>query len=54
MYHLLEYLKPAFTEQERVIWGLTLSLMEFDFKEIKILIELKVKRKTVKEYIDAG
>jgi len=41
-------LKPAFTEQERVIWGLTLSLMEYDYKEIKTLIELKAKRKTLK------
>ena len=38
MYHMFEFLKPAFTEQERIIWGLTLSLMEFDFKDIKILI----------------
>jgi hypothetical protein len=54
MHHLLGYLKSAFTEQERIIWGLTLSLMEFDFKEIKTLIELKAKRKTVKEYLEAG
>ena len=30
--HLFNYLKPSFSELERVIWGLSLCLMEHDFK----------------------
>jgi hypothetical protein len=50
----IEFVKFAFTEEERVIWGLVLCLMEFPWKEVRLMIELKAKRPKLKDYLDAG
>ena len=53
-HHLYSYIKPIFTEQERIVWGLVLCLMDYDFREIKMLLDLKPRRKSLKEYVQVG
>lgn len=34
----IEFVKFAFTEEERIIWGLMLCFMDYPYKDIKNLI----------------
>lgn len=47
-------MKFAFSEEERVIWGLVLCFASLPFKDIKALIEIKPKRNRLKDYLEAN
>lgn len=51
---VLEYLKPAFSEDESIIWGLILCLLNESLKNIHLLINLKPRRKKIRDYLEAG
>ena len=37
---LIEWVKPAFTEEQRLLWGLVLSLMDSEWKDLSRLFSL--------------